>query len=250
MELAGRVALVTGGSRGIGRAVAQELARRGATVAVNYKFDRTAAEEVVAAVADAGGTAMAVQADVAEPTQVRDMFNRVLTSFLRLDILVNNAGFEEPQVLLDIPPEAWRRVLDVNLTGSLLCAQHAARAMIQQGGGGKIINITSLHQHTPRPGFGHYAVSKAGLWMLTKALAQELASHRINVNAVAPGAIETDMNRASLADPARREAVLNRIPWRRLGRPEDVVGAVVFLASPASDYVTGATIYVDGGLSI
>lgn len=122
--------------------------------------------------------------------------------------------------------------------------------MIQQGAGGRIVNITSIHQHTPRLGFGHYAVSKAGLWMLTKALAQELAVHRINVNAVAPGAIETDMNRAALADPARREAARSRIPQGRIGIPEDVIGAVLFLASPASDYITGTTIYVDGGLSI
>lgn len=250
MEFAGRVAIVTGGSRGIGRAVALELARQGAAVVVNYKSGRADAEHVVAAIESRSGTGVAVQADVADPEQVRGMFDQVLADFSRLDILINNAGVEERSMLLDIPLEAWRRVLDVNLTGSLTCARFAARAMIEQGTGGKIVNITSIHQHTPRLGFGHYAVSKAGLWMLTKALAQELAVHRINVNAVAPGAIETDMNRVVLADAAKREAVRSRIPWGRIGVPEDVVGAVLFLASEASDYITGATIYADGGLSI
>ncbi|MDR7495001.1 MAG: glucose 1-dehydrogenase [Armatimonadota bacterium] len=250
MDLRGRVALVTGGSRGIGRAIAEALARHGAAVVVNFCSSQSEAKEVVAEITTAGGRALAVQADVAETPQIEAMFRHVLETFSRVDILVNNAGFEERRMLVDLPRSDWQRILDVNLTGALICAQHAARAMIRQGTGGRIINITSIHQNSPRLGFGHYAVTKAGLWMLTKALAQELAAYGITVNAVAPGAIETDMNRATLAIPARREAILDRIPQRRIGTTNDVTGAVLFLVSEASAYVTGSTICVDGGLSI
>jgi len=248
MKLKDRVAIVTGAGRGIGSALARGLAREGAAVVVNYSRAVTEAAKMVDDIVAHGGRAVAVQADVKELNQHEWLVSKALENFGRLDILVNNAGIEFREPFLTTTPEQWDQTLAVNLKGVYFLSQKAAQAMIRAGTGGRIINISSCHDTVPLNQRSAYAVSKGGLSMLTKSLALELAEHRINVNAVSPGAILTEMNSASLSAPQARARLLSRIPWNRLGDVEDCVGPVVFLASADSDYVTGETIYVDGGL--
>jgi glucose 1-dehydrogenase len=248
MKLKDQVAIVTGAGRGIGVALAKGLAREGAAVVVNYSRSAAAAENVVRAIREGGGRAVALQADVSELADHERLIAAALDHFGRLDILVNNAGIEFRESFLTTTVEQWDQTLGVNLRGVYFLSQKAAQAMIRNGRGGKIINISSCHDTVPLNNRSAYAVSKGGLAMLTKSLALELAEHKINVNAVSPGAILTEMNSAQLSVPEVRARLLARIPWNRLGEVEDCVGATVFLASPESDYVTGATLYVDGGL--
>ncbi len=247
MRLKDQAVIVTGAGRGIGAAIAKSLAREGAGVVVNYSRSGAAAKGVVRDIEQAGGNAVAVQADVSALSEHERLVAAALERFGRLDILVNNAGIEFRQPFLATTPEQWDSTLSVNLKGVYFLSQRAARVMLSAGGG-RIINISSVHDTVPLANRSAYAVSKGGLGMLTKALALELAEHHIAVNAVSPGAIVTDMNSASLSKPDLRERLLARIPANRLGGVEDCVGAVVFLASAESAYVTGATIYVDGGL--
>jgi glucose 1-dehydrogenase len=247
MRLKDQVAIVTGAGRGIGVAIAKGLAREGAAVVVNYSRSATEAAEVVRDIHGAGGIALAVQADVKELADHDRLVSAALGSFGRLDILVNNAGIEFRQPFLTTTADQWDLTLGVNLKGVYFLCQKAAEVMIRTGGG-KIINVSSVHDTVPLSNRSAYAVSKGGLAMLTKSLALELAEHKINVNAISPGAILTEMNRAHLSIPEVRTRLLARIPWNRLGEVDDCVGAAVFLASPESDYVTGATLYVDGGL--
>jgi glucose 1-dehydrogenase len=248
MKLKDRVAIVSGAGRGIGVALAKGLAREGAAVVVNYSRSAAEAENVVRAIREGGGRAVALQADVSEPADHERLIAAALDNFGRLDILVNNAGIEFRESFLTTTVAQWDQTLGVNLKGVCFLSQKAAQAMIGGGRGGKIINISSCHDTVPLNNRSAYAVSKGGLAMLTKSLALELAEHKINVNAVSPGAILTEMNSAQLSVPEVRARLLARIPWNRLGDVEDCVGATVFLASPESDYVTGATLYVDGGL--
>ena len=247
MRLEDRVAIVTGAGRGIGVALAKGLAREGAAVVVNYSRSAAEAANVVCDIRQAGGKAVAVQADVKELSSHDRLVSTALENFGRLDILVNNAGIEFREPFLTTTPEQWELTLGVNLKAVYFLSQKAARVMIQAGKG-KIINISSVHDTVPLGNRSAYAVSKGGLSMLTKSLALELAEHRINVNAISPGAILTEMNSAHLSVPEVRARLLARIPWDRLGEVDDCVGAAVFLAGPESDYVTGATLYVDGGL--
>jgi glucose 1-dehydrogenase len=247
VRLKDQAAIVTGANRGIGRALARGLAREGARVVVNYPPWVPSAEDVVREIADAGGLAVAVQADIRDLPEHGRLVSAALEHFGRLDVLVNNAAVEFREPFLNASPETWEATMSVNLKAPYFLSQRAAEVMIRSGRG-KIINLSSVHDTVPLPGRSVYAISKSGIAMLTKALALELAEHRINVNAIAPGAILTDMNRESLAIPENRARLLDRIPWNRIGDVEDVVGAAVFLASPESDYVTGATLYVDGGL--
>ena len=247
MRLEDRVAIVTGAGRGIGVALAKGLAREGAAVVVNYSRSAAEAANVVCDIRQAGGKAVAVQADVKELSSHDRLVSTALDNFGRLDILVNNAGIEFREPFLTTTPEQWELTLGVNLKAVYFLSQKAARVMIQAGKG-KIINISSVHDTVPLANRSAYAVSKGGLSMLTKSLALELAEHRINVNAISPGAILTEMNSAHLSVPEVRARLLARIPWDRLGEVDDCVGAAVFLAGPESDYVTGATLYVDGGL--
>ncbi len=249
MILEGKVALVTGASRGIGRACALALARAGADVAVNYARDATGAETTAARVRDLGRQALVVQADVTQRAQVEAMVATIVTAFGRLDVLVCNAGVLTRTPFLELSDEEWRRVLDTNLMGPFVVGQVVARQMVKQGGG-KIVNITSEVAERGLPGLGHYSASKGGLRQLTRTMAVELAPYGINVNAVAPGLTETDINRDRLAQPEFLQARLARIPLGRVNRPEDVAGAVVFLASAAADTMVGATIAVDGGSTI
>jgi glucose 1-dehydrogenase len=248
MKLKDQVAIVTGGGRGIGVALAKGLAREGAAVVVNYSRSAPEAETVVRGITAANGRAVAVQADIKERVEHDRLIAAALHHFGRLDILVNNAGIEFREPFLTTTVGQWDATMGVNLKGPYFLSQIAAQAMIRAGRGGKIINISSCHDTVPLALRSVYAVSKGGLAMLTKSLALELAEHRINVNAISPGAILTEMNRESLSVPEVRARLLARIPWNRLGNAEDCVGAAIFLASSESDYVTGATIYVDGGL--
>ena len=247
MRLADKVAIITGANQGIGRALAKGLAREGASVVVNYPPWIPSADDVLREIAEAGGQAVAVQADVKDLSEHGRLISAALEQFGRLDILINNAGVEFRESFLSTDPETWDATMEVNLKAPYFLSQAAARVMIRSGNG-KIINLSSVHDSVPLAQRSVYAISKGGIAMLTRALALELAEHRINVNAIAPGAILTDMNREFLSIPENRARLLDRIPWNRIGDVEDLVGGAVFLASPESDYVTGATLYIDGGL--
>lgn len=248
--LSGQRALVTGGSRGIGRSIALGLARCGAGVAVNYRGAAEAAAEVVAAIKDHGRTAVAVQADVTDPKSVERLLDAAESAVGPIDLLVNNAGIVRRSPFLDIAKEEWDAVLHTNLDGPFLVGQAVARRMVQRGIRGRIINVASTSSKDAGPNLTHYCVSKAGVSMLTKMMALELAGHGINVNEVNPGLIETDLTRGYLQNEANRQFRLSRIPMKRIGDPEEIVGAVLFLASHDARLMTGASIYVDGGVTI
>jgi glucose 1-dehydrogenase len=246
-EFDGKIALVTGAGSGIGHAIARALSQAGTFVVVNDIGD---ASGMVAAELGGLGRALPVVADVGDAEQVAAMFDKLLKDVGRLDILVNNAGIEIDAPFLEIAADDWDKVHRTNLKGALLCGQHAARAMIGGHRGGRIINISSVHEELPDFGTAGYAASKGGLRMLTKVMALELAEHGITVNAIAPGAIETPMNRALLESEEARTALEGIIPARRIGQPEEVARLAVFLASAGAGYITGSTYYVDGGLSL
>ncbi len=250
-RLAGRKALVTGGSRSIGRGIALALAREGADVAINYRQDRVAAERTVGEIRALGRTAVAVQGDTAVKADVDRVVAEAVAALGYLDLLVNNAGVLRRTPFLEIAESEWDWILDTNLKGYFLVGQAVARHMIEQKRAGAIVNTSSAGQAVAAPNLTHYCVTKAGIEMLTKQMALELAPHRIRVNAICPGLIETDLNRRDIADPAFRERRLARIPLREIGTPEDVAGAVVFLASDAeARLVTGASVFIDGGQTI
>jgi glucose 1-dehydrogenase len=247
MRLEQKVAIVTGAGRGIGRAIALAYAREGAGVLVNYAHSEEDAEAVVQEILHGGGRAIAVHADIGNVDQHDALIDAALQKFGRLDILVNNAGIEVHERVLEPKLETWERTIGVNLKGAYFLSCKAA-AVMRKTGGGKIINISSVHDVEPLRDRAIYSISKAGMLMMVKSLALELAEFSINVNAISPGAILTDMNRQHLNDPARRARLLGKIPANRIGEPQDISGAAILLASAESDYITGTTIYVDGGL--
>ena len=251
MKLKDRVALVTGAGTGIGRAIAERFAAEGARVAVNYRpGDDGKNEREARAVVDSLATpGLAVGADVSKRAEVERMVSEVVGELGRLDIAVCNAGIEIKRPFLEVTDEEWERVIGVNLYGAFVVSQAAARRMVEQGGGGKLIYTSSVHEDIPFPGYAAYCASKGGVRMLMRNLAIELAPHRINVNNIAPGAIATPINQAVLDDPEAKEEALSEIPWGRFGRPEEVAAVAAFLASAEADYVTGSTYYVDGGLT-
>lgn len=236
-DLSGRVAIVTGGARGIGRGIGDGLARAGASIVI---------ADVSLGGVDFGG-AVGVEADVSDLAQHGRIVAAALDAFGRIDILVNNAGIGPRAMFLDATEEAWERTVGVNLKAAYFLSQAVARHMLERRSG-KIINISSVHDTQPMTRNSIYCVTKAGVAMLTKSLALELAEHNIQVNAIAPGAIRTDINREVLADADYHAKVLAKIPARRIGEPEDIAGAALLFASSASDYITGATLYVDGGM--
>jgi 3-oxoacyl-[acyl-carrier protein] reductase len=245
--LAGQTALVTGASRGIGRAIALELARLGAHVAVNYQSSEDAALAAVAAITDAGGSAEALRFDVGDPDAVARGIADFVARNQRIDVLVNNAGIALDGLILRYKTEDWRRIVDVNLGGVFHCSKVAARSMVRARYG-RIVNVTSVVSATGNAGQSAYAATKAGVEGFTRALARELASRAITVNAVAPGFIDTDMT-AALAE-ATRDAYVATVPLGRLGTPEEVAAAVGFLAGPTAGYITGHVLAINGGLAM
>ncbi len=255
--LSGQNALVTGGSTGIGEAIAIALGRAGASVAVNYLDDPAPAEQVVQKIEEAGGQGIAVQADVSQEDQVQRMFREAIQKFGTLDILVNNAGIQKDSDFVDMTLDQWNAVLGVNLTGYFLCAREAAREFIRRGvrpevslSAGKIICISSVHEVIPWAGHVNYATSKGGVVMFMKSVAQELAPHNIRVNGIAPGAVKTAINKEAWESPEAAAKLLELIPYGRVGEPADIGRAAVWLASDASDYVVGSTVTVDGGMCL
>jgi len=249
MRLQGKVALVTGAGRGIGKAIALRLGGEGADVAVNYSRSREAAEQVVREIRQKGREAIAVQADVSDPASVKSMVDAVMDEFGRIDVLVNNAGVLRRQTFLDMALEDWDWTLGTNLRGTFIVSQCVARVMKDRGTG-NIINVASMFARNASPGATAYAVSKAAVSMLTKQMAVELGQYGIRVNEINPGLTETDLNRKDIARPEFREPRLARIPLRRIGQPEDLAGAVAFLASDDAAMITGASIFIDGGATI
>ena len=243
--LESKVALVTGASKGVGKGIALELARAGANVAVNYNADSTGAEATVREIHGIGREALAIQANVAVAADVDRMFAQLVQKFPRLDILVNNAGVQTWKPLLDLTEAEWDRTIDINLKGCFLCTQRAARHMRERGGG-RIVNIGSGCNKIAFPNLVDYTASKGGIEMFTKSAAVELGRHRITVNCVAPGAIEIERTKLEAGDYAGTWAKLT--PLGRVGEPVDVGRAVAFLASDAAEFITGQTLWVDGGL--
>lgn len=250
-RLENRRAIVTGANSGIGRAIALRLAQEGASVCVNYITHPEAADEVVGQI-NAGGTkGIAFMADVSNAEQVAAMVTKIVEAFGGVDILVNNAGFENQHAILEMPPDVWRKVLDVDLTGAFLCAQAAAREMVKTDAGGSIVNITSVHQKIPWGGYAHYCVAKAGLHMLTQVMAVELAEKKVRVNSLAPGAIQTPINQNVWSNPDLLADLVRKIGGTgRMGTVDEVAAAVAFLCSNEASYITGAVLYVDGGMTL
>lgn len=245
ITLTDRVALVTGGSRGIGRAISLALAAAGATVVVNYRGNAAAADETVAAISAAGGKAIAIQADVANGDDVKRLFSEVSSTYGRLDILVNNAGITRDTLMMRMKDEDWDAVLDTNLKSQFLTTRAAISTMVRARYG-RIINITSVVGLMGNAGQANYAAAKAGIIGFTKSVAREIGSRSITVNAVAPGFIDTELT--AVLNDEMREALKKQIPLGRLGSPEDVAGVVTFLASDQAAYITGQTFNCDGGM--
>ncbi len=255
--LSGQKALVTGANSGIGRGVAIGLAQAGADVMVNYVVGDDAAAAVVEEIRRSGARGTAYQADVSSEAQVTAMFQSLREQFGTVDILVANAGLQRDAPFRDMTLEHWNKVLSVNLTGQFLCAREAAREFLRRGvvpevscAAGKIICMSSVHQEIPWAGHANYASSKGGIKLLMESMAQELAPHRIRVNAIAPGAIRTPINTAAWQTPEAYARLMTLVPYGRIGEPEDIARAAVWLASDHSDYVVGTTLFIDGGMTL
>jgi glucose 1-dehydrogenase len=255
--LKGQAALVTGADSGIGKGVALALATAGAKLLINYARNHDAAEEVVKQIQDNGGEAFAFQADVSHEEEVKQMFAAMYAKYQTIDILVNNAGLQKDSKFVDMSLDDWNKVISVNLTGQFLCAREAAREFIRRGvveGGskaaGKIICMSSVHEVIPWAGHVNYAASKGGIMMFMKSIAQELAPHKIRVNGIGPGAIQTPINKEAWDTPEALDKLLTLIPYNRIGQPDDIGKLAVWLASDESDYITGTTIFSDGGMTL
>jgi glucose 1-dehydrogenase len=250
-------ALVTGANSGIGEACALALGAAGADIVVNYRSDPPEAARVVEQIQQSGSRAIAIQADVSNEDEVQAMFAEMLKQFGTIDILVNNAGLQRDASFHDMTLEQWNTVISVNLTGQFLCAREAVREFLRRGvvpqvssAAGKIICMSSVHEVIPWGGHVNYAASKGGIMQLMKSMAQELAPKKIRVNSIAPGAIKTAINRAAWETPQAETELLKLIPEGRVGLPDDIARTAVWLASDASDYVTGTTLFVDGGMTL
>ena len=254
--LAGQKALVTGANSGIGQAVAVGMARAGADVIINYVTNDAAAQEVVKLIEAEGVRGLAIEADVSKEIEVIDMFKKALDAFGTLDILVPNAGLQRDSALVDMTLSEWNTVLSINLTGQFLCIREAVKEFLRRGvrkevsvAAGKIICMSSVHEVIPWAGHANYAASKGGIFMMMKSMAQELAPHRIRVNSIGPGAIRTPINTNAWNTPEAYAALMELVPYRRIGEPEDIANVAVFLASDMADYINGITIFVDGGMT-
>ena len=248
MRLQGKTAVVTGAGTGIGQAIALAFAKEGASVVVDYVGNDSVAEETLNKISALGGKFLGVEADVSNLDQVNRLFQQTLTAFGRLDILVNNAGIEKKIAFVDYPLDEWQKIVAVNLTGTFLCSQAAARQMIAQGGGGRIINISSIHEDLAFPMNAPYSATKGGIRMLMRTIAVELAPHQITVNNIGPGAIFTPIDQDVENDAKLNDQILTEIPMGRWGKPEEVAQLAVYLASEDAAYVTGSTHFIDGGM--
>jgi glucose 1-dehydrogenase len=249
MRLKDKVILVTGANSGIGKAIAERFAAEGAHMAVNYLPRGHAAEDVAAELKTFGPTGIAVPGDVSVRADVQKMVDDIVAQFGRLDVAMCNAGMEIQKAFVDIEDADWQKVLGVNLMGSFLVSQIAARQMIRQGAGGRIVFTSSIHEDVPFPKYASYCASKGGVRMLMRNIAMELADYKITANNIAPGAIATPINQAVLDDPVKKAAAVGPIPLARFGTPEEVASLAVYLASDESSYTTGSTYYIDGGLT-
>ncbi|HEX8356950.1 MAG TPA: SDR family oxidoreductase [Segetibacter sp.] len=257
LKLKGQSALVTGASSGIGEAVALALANEGANVVVNCSSHPDRGQKVVDQIKSTGGNAIVFQADVSKEEEVTAMFQAMYKEFGTIDILVNNAGLQQDAPLIEMTLAQWQKVIDVNLTGQFLCAREAAKEFVKRGivaersvAAGKIICMSSVHDIIPWAGHVNYAASKGGVMLLMKTIAQELAPKKIRVNSISPGAIKTRINESEMETQEEIDKILTLIPYKRIGEPRDVGNLAVWLASDESDYITGATIYIDGGMTL
>jgi len=255
--LENQVALVTGGDSGIGKGVASQLAKAGAKVVINHVDAHEVAQLTVDEIKAAGGEAYAIHADVSKEDEVQAMFAEMFKQYGTIDILVNNAGLQRDSKFVDMSLEQWNTVISINLTGQFLCAREAAKEFIRRGvvqdrsrAAGKIICMSSVHEVIPWGGHVNYAASKGGIMMLMKSMAQELAPHKIRVMSIGPGAIETHINQAAWSTPEALQKLLTLIPYNRVGVTEDIGKLAAWLASDEADYITGTTIFMDGGMTL
>lgn len=248
MRLQDKVAIVTGAATGIGQAIATAFAEAGANVVVDYVGDASVAADTVSKITALNGKVLAVEADISNPADVDSLIQRTIAAFGKLDIFANNAGIEKKIPFVEYPLNVWQKIIAVNLTGPFLCCQAAARQMIQQGNGGRIINISSVHEELPMPTNAPYCASKGGLRMLMRTIAVELAPHQITVNNIGPGAIFTPIDKDVENDTELNNRILAEIPLGRWGKPEEVAQLAMYLASDAAAYVTGSTFFIDGGM--
>lgn len=256
-KLAGQTALVTGGSSGIGAGVALALGQAGANVVVNYSSSLKGAQEVVVQIEAAGSQAIAIQADVSKEDEVQAMFSQAIEHFGTIDILVNNAGLQKDAKFDEMTLDQWQTVININLTGQFLCAREAIREFLRRGprpevslATGKIICMSSVHEVIPWAGHVNYAASKGGVKLLMQSLAQEYGDRKIRVNSIAPGAIQTPINKPAWETPQALNSLMSLIPYNRIGQPGDIGKLAVFLASDDSDYITGTSILIDGGMTV
>ena len=246
--LQGKVAIVTGGNSGIGKAIVEYLAELGAQVVIDYRSHPEATEELEREIGAYGGCSFGVQADVSKLDEIQRLIDAAVAQYGRIDVMVNNAGVETRTSVLDTTPEQYDKVLDVNLRGVFFATQYAAKQMIAQGDGGRIINISSVHEDWPMPGNTAYCLAKGGVRMLTRTAALELAPHGINIVNVGPGAVATPINDSTMNDPELMAKLNAAIPLGRMARPEEIAKVVGFLASDAASYITATTIFADGGI--
>jgi glucose 1-dehydrogenase len=246
--LQGKVAIVTGGNSGIGKAIVEYLAELGAQVVIDYRSHPEATEELEREIGAYGGCSFGVQADVSKLDEIQRLIDAAVAQYGRIDVMVNNAGVETRTSVLDTTPEQYDKVLDVNLRGVFFATQYAAKQMIAQGDGGRIINISSVHEDWPMPGNTAYCLAKGGVRMLTRTAALELAPHGINIVNVGPGAVATPINDSTMNDPELMGKLNAAIPLGRMARPEEIAKVVGFLASDAASYITATTIFADGGI--
>lgn len=249
-DLAGKVAVITGGSKGIGDAIAERFGQEGMKVVINYNSDKAGADQAVAQIEKAGGQGVAVQADISTEAGVQKLLDAATENFDGLDVWINNAGMENQHPTDELSLKDWQRVIDVNLTGVFLGSKAALNYFLKNNKKGNIINMSSVHEQIPWPTFAHYAASKGGVKLFTETIAMEYAARGIRVNAIGPGAINTPINAAKFADPEQLATTTSMIPMKRVGDPAEVAAAAAWLASDESSYVTGITMFVDGGMTL
>lgn len=249
-DLAGKVAVITGGSKGIGNAIAKRYGQEKMKVVINYNSDKAGADKAVQEIKDAGGQGVAIQADISSEAGVQKLLDAAVDNFGDLDVWINNAGMKNQHATNELSLKDWQRVIDVNLTGAFLGAKAALNYFLKHNKKGNIINMSSVHEQIPWPTFAHYAASKGGVKPFTETIAMEYAEKGIRVNSIGPGAINTPINAKKFADPEQLKTTTDMIPMKRVGDPAEVAAAAAWLASDESSYVTGITLFVDGGMTL